>query len=96
MARKVSQTRAEIVASAVAVYIIAGMGNPAEGKKWVKRCIQAARRLDSVLFVVISLEYLARFLAQEDKQVEADSFVREALATLRQAESGIRFVGPRA
>ena len=84
-----------MVASAVAAYIIADMDDPAEGKKWAERRLQVARRLDAKLFVAIGFEYLTNFSAQEGKQVEADSLVREALATLRQTESGMRFVGPR-
>ena len=58
--------------------------------------MEAARRLEASLFVGIGLEYLARFLAQEGKQDEAESTIREALGTLRQSKSGMRFEGPRA
>jgi len=96
LARNVSQLRAEMVTSAVASYIVADMGDPVEGRTWANRCLEAARRLDATLFVGIGLEYLARFMTQEGKHAEAELTIRDALRTLRQSESGMRFEGPRA
>ncbi len=94
LATKISQPRAEMVAAIVAAYI-AELNDPIEGEKWTKLSLDISRRLGARLFESINLEHLGRFAEQMGEHVEAEKLVQEAIAILRESESGMRFLAGR-
>ncbi len=95
LAQKIHHPRATMVAAIVGAYI-AEMGNPTEGKGWVRKGLDIARRVGARIFEAINLEFLGRFAAQEGSRLEAQRFAREAIAMLRESDSGMRFEGGQA
>jgi class 3 adenylate cyclase/tetratricopeptide (TPR) repeat protein len=95
LARQIRQPRAEMIAAIVATYVL-DLVDPLAGGAWAEKSLDIARRLGSRLFEVINLEYLARFAAQSGDLGEARKLMQEAIAILRETESGMRFEGARA
>jgi class 3 adenylate cyclase/tetratricopeptide (TPR) repeat protein len=94
LARQIRQPRAEMIAAIVATYVL-DLVDPTAGREWAKIGLDIARRLGSKLFEEINLEYLARFAAQDGDLSEAQKLMQEAIAILRETESGMRFEGAR-
>ncbi len=94
LARQIRQPRAEMIAAIVATYVLE-LGDSAAGKVWADRALEIARHLGSKLFEEINLQYLARFAAQDGDLPLAHQLMEEAIAILRETESGMSFEGPR-
>jgi class 3 adenylate cyclase/tetratricopeptide (TPR) repeat protein len=94
LAKKIRQPRAEMIAGIVAAYITE-LNNPVEGMKWAESSLATAQRLGARLFESINLEYLGRFADQLGHHEEAEQRVMEAIAILRESESGMRFLAAR-
>ncbi len=94
LAVRIRQPRSEMIAALVATYVLES-GDPTAGREWARRSLDIAHRLGSRLFEEISLEYLARFAAQDGDLAEAQELMQEAIAMLRETESGMQFEGAR-
>jgi len=94
LARKIRHPRAEMVAAIVAAYI-AELNDPIEGEKWARASLEIARHLGARLFESINLEYLGRFAAQVGDSVEAETLIQQAIAIMRESDSGMRFLAGR-
>jgi len=94
LAEQIRQPRAEMIAAIVATYVLE-LNDPVAGREWVERSREIAHRLGSRLFEEINLEFLARFAEREGDLQGARQLMEEAIAMLRETESGMRFEGPR-
>ena len=95
LATNIRQPRAEMLAL-VGGHFISDMGNLAEGEDWLRMRLEVARRLGSRIFEASTLAPLSGIMAQSGRRLEARKLAHESIAILREAESGMRFVGPRA
>lgn len=93
LASQIRQPRAEMIAAIVGSYVLE-LSNPDEAQSWSQVGLDIARRLQARVFEASSLENLARFAAQKGEAPKARSLARDAVAILRESESGMRFHGP--
>lgn len=94
LAVRIRQPRAEMIAAIVAAYVLESR-DPVAGREWAARSRDIAGRIGSKLFDWIGLEYLARFAAEEGDLSEARTLIERVVASLRETESGMRFIGAR-
>ncbi|WP_170576172.1 adenylate/guanylate cyclase domain-containing protein [Ruegeria atlantica] len=95
LARSHFNPRAEVVALLVGIYTLE-LFDIAATRDWALSTIDAAKRIGSVNFENVGLEYLGRATALQGDHAKAERLVVSAVDAFRQSESSMRFLGGRA
>ena len=94
LARKTSDLWAETIALGVGGRRWAEIGDPVEGRLWVRKGLGIARNMRSQLMEGMCLAMLARIEVWEGNNLEAYGLATEAISILKNSESGMTFKGP--